>query len=212
MNLAIRISWSDPQSAPGLVFADCIELLLSNQSYGFSSSHMWMWEVDCKESQVQRIDAFELWCWRRHLRVPWTARESNQSMLKEIRSECLLGGLRLRLKLQNFVNLMCRTVSLEMSLMLGKIDGRRRRGWQRMRWLMASLTQWTWVEQAPGVGDGQGGLVCCSPWGRKELDTTEWLNWTELIACPMRLRLKHEFKYCILAINLLDICYRFICI
>ena len=141
LNFAIRISCSDPQSAPGLVFADCIELLLSNQSYGFSSSHMWMWEVDSKESRVQRIDVFELWCWRRHLRVPWTARESNQSILKEIRSECSLGGLRLRLKLQNFVNLMCRTVSLEMSLMLGKIDGRRRRGWQRMRWLMASLTQ-----------------------------------------------------------------------
>ena len=88
-----------------------------------------------KKSEHQRIDAFELWFLRRLLRVPCTARRSNQSILKEISPEYSLGGLRLRLKLQHFVNLMCRTDSLEKSLMLGKIDGKRRRGRQRMRWL-----------------------------------------------------------------------------
>ena len=88
-----------------------------------------------KEAQHQRTDAFELWCWRRFLRVPWTARGSNQSILKEISPEYSLEGLMLKLKLQYFGHLMQRTDSLEKSLMLGKIEGRRRRGWQRMRWL-----------------------------------------------------------------------------
>ena len=83
----------------------------------------------------QRIDAFELWCWRRLLRVPWTARRSNQSILKEISPGCSLEGLMLKLNLQNFGNLMRRTDSFEKTLMLGKIEGRRRRGRQRMRWL-----------------------------------------------------------------------------
>ena len=82
-----------------------------------------------------RIDAFELWCWKRLLRVPWTARRSNQSILKEISPECLLEGLMLKLKLQYFSHLMRRADSLEKILMLGKIEGRRRRGWQRMKWL-----------------------------------------------------------------------------
>ena len=81
------------------------------------------------------IDASELWCWRRLLRVPWTARKSNQSFLKEISSECSLEGLMLKLKLQYFGHLMQRTDSLEKTLMLGKIEGGRRRGWQKMRWL-----------------------------------------------------------------------------
>ena len=89
----------------------------------------------------QRIDAFELWCWRRLLRVPWTARRSNKSTLKEINPEYSLEGLMLKLKLQYFGHLMQRTDSLEKNLMLGKIEGRRRRGRQRMKWLMASLTQ-----------------------------------------------------------------------
>ena len=88
-----------------------------------------------KKAEHQRIDAFELWCWRRLLRVPWTARRSNQSILKEISLKYCLEGLMLKLKLQYFGHLMWRADSFEMTLMLGKIEGRRRRGWQRMRWL-----------------------------------------------------------------------------
>ena len=88
-----------------------------------------------KKAEHRRIDAFELWCWRRLLRVPWTARRSNQSILEEISSGCSLEGLMLKLKLQYFGHLMRRTNSLEKTLMLGKIEGRRRRGQQRMRWL-----------------------------------------------------------------------------
>ena len=92
-----------------------------------------IWTI--KKAECQRIDAFEVWCWRRLLRVPCTARRSNQSILKEISPEYLLEGLMLKLKLQYFGHLMQRTDSLEKTLMLGKIEGRRRRGWQRMRWL-----------------------------------------------------------------------------
>ena len=88
-----------------------------------------------KKAEHRRIDAFELWCWRRLLRVPWTARRSNQSTLKEISPECWLEGLMLKLTLQYFGHLMWRADSSEKTLMLGKIEGRRRRGWQRMRWL-----------------------------------------------------------------------------
>ena len=88
-----------------------------------------------KKAERLRIDAFELWCWRRLLRVPWTARRSNQSILKEISPKYSLEGLMLKLKLQYFVHLMWRTDSLEKTLRLGKIEGGRRRGWQRMRWL-----------------------------------------------------------------------------
>ena len=106
----------------------------SSQSYGFSSSHVWMLELDYKESWARRTDAFELWCWRRLLRVPWTATRSNQSVLKEISSEYSFEGLMLKLKLQYFGHLMQRADSFEKTLMLGKIEGRRR-GQQRMRWL-----------------------------------------------------------------------------
>ena len=88
-----------------------------------------------KKAEHWRIDSFELWCWRRLLRVPWTARRSNQSILKEINTECSLEGLMLKLKLQYFGHLMWRTDSFEKTLMLGKIEGRRRRGQQKMRWL-----------------------------------------------------------------------------
>ena len=88
-----------------------------------------------KKAEHQIIDAFELWCWRRLLRVPWTARRSNQSILKEISPACSLEGLMLKLKLQYLGNLMQRADSFEKTLMLGKIEGRRRRGWQKMRWL-----------------------------------------------------------------------------
>ena len=106
--------------------------------YGYES-----WAI--KKAQRLRIDAFELWCWRRLLRVPWTARRSNQSILKEISPECTLEGLMLKLKLQDLGHLMWRADSFEKTLMLGKIESGRRRGCQRMRWLDGSLTRWTWV-------------------------------------------------------------------
>ena len=95
-----------------------------------------------KKAECRRIDAFELWCWRRLLRVPRTARRSDQSILKEINPEYTLKGLMLKLKLQYFGHLMLRTDSLEKILMLGKIEGRRRRGWQRMRWLDIITDSW----------------------------------------------------------------------
>ena len=105
----------------------------STQGYGFSSSHVWMWELDYKESWAPKNDASELWCWRRLLRVPWTARKSNQSILKEISPEYSLEGL--MLKCQYLDHVTWRTDSFEKILMLGKIEGGRRRRWQRMRWL-----------------------------------------------------------------------------
>ena len=108
---------------------------LSSQSYGFTVVVYGCEHWTVKKAECQRIDAFELWCWRRLLRVPWTARRSNQSILKEISSEHSLEGLMLELKLQYFGHLMQRTDSLEKTLMLGKIEGRRRKGRQRMRWL-----------------------------------------------------------------------------
>ena len=116
-----------------------------SKSYDFSSSHVWIWELNHKEAECWRIDAFELWCWRRLLRVPWTARGSNQSILKEINPEYSVKVLMLKLKLQYFGLLMWRANSSEKTLMPGRIEGRRRtgdRGWDG--WL-ASLTQWTWV-------------------------------------------------------------------
>ena len=106
----------------------------SSQGFGFSSGHVWMWELDFKESWGLK-NWYELWYWRRLLGVPWTARRSNQSILKEISPGCSLEGLMLKLKLQYFGHLMWRTDSFEKTLMLGKIEGRRRRGRQRMRWL-----------------------------------------------------------------------------
>ena len=142
--------------------------------YGCASGTM-------KKAECWIIDAFELWCWRRLLRVPWTARRSNQSILKEISPGYSWEGMMLKLKLQYFGHLMQRVDSLEKTLMLGGIGGRRRRGttedemagWHH--WLDGRESEWP-----PGVGDGQGGLVCCNSWGRKESHTTERLNWTEL--------------------------------
>ena len=108
---------------------------LSYQSCDFTSSHVWMWELDYKKAECWRIDAFELWCWRRFLRVLWTVRRSNQSILKEISPGCSLEGLMLKLKLQYSGHLTWRVDSLERLLMLGKIEGLRRRGWQGMRWV-----------------------------------------------------------------------------
>ena len=130
-----------------------------------------------KKAECRRIDAFELWCWKRLLRVPWTARKSNQSILKEISPGCSLERLILNLKLQYFGHLMRRVDSLEKTLMLGGIGGRRRRGRQTMRWLDA-ITDW--MDMSLGelrelVMD-RGGLACCNSWGRKGSDTTERLN------------------------------------
>ena len=124
-------------------------------------------------AEHQRIGGFELWCWVRLLRFPWTARRSNQSILKEINSEYLLEGLMLKLKHQYFGQLMWKTVSLEKTLMLVSIEGRRER-----RTIEIEMDGWHHqldgheFEQAPGVSDGQGSLACCSTCGLKELDTT----------------------------------------
>ena len=129
------------------------------------------WTV--KKAECQRIDAFELWCWRRLLRVPWTARRSNQSILKEISPACSLEGLMLKLKLQYFGHVMQRVDPLEKTLMLGGIGGRRRRGRQRMSWLDGITNSIDISLNKLREFDGQGGLACYSPWGRKESDTTE---------------------------------------
>ena len=120
------------------------------------------------------MDAFKLWCWRRLLRVCWTARRSNQSILKEINPEYSWEGLMLKLKLQYFGYLLQAANSLEKTLMLGKIEGNRRRGWQRIRW----HHRYNGHELGQTLGDGEGhrSLACCSPWGRNESDTTRQLN------------------------------------
>ena len=136
------------------------------------------WTV--KKAGHQRIDAFELWCWRRLLRVPWTPKRSNQSILKEISPGISLERMMLKLKLQYFGLLMRRVDSLEKTH-AGRHWGQEEKGttedemagWHH--WLHGHESGWT-----PGVGDGQGGLVCCDSWSRKESDMTERLNWTEL--------------------------------
>ena len=125
-----------------------------------------------RKAERRRIDAFELWCWRRLLRVPWTAGRCNQSILKEIIPGCLLEGMMLKLKFQYFGHLMCRVDSLEKTLMLGGIGGSRR-GRQRMRWLDGITDSMHMSLDKLGVGDAQGGLAYCNSWGCEELDTTE---------------------------------------
>ena len=129
---------------------------------------------------IDTFDAFEPWHWRRLLRVPWTARRSNQSILKEISPDYLLEGLMLKLKVQSFGDVMRRTNSLERPWCWERLKAGGQgdnRGWDG--WIWHHQRDGHEFEQALGVDNGQGSLVCCSPWGRKELDTTEWLNWTQ---------------------------------
>ena len=147
-----------------------------SQSYVFSSSHAWMWELDHKQAECQRTDAFTLWCWSKFLRVPLAARRSNLSILKEISPEYSLERLMAKLKLQYFGHLMQRTNSLEKSLMLGKIESRRRRWRQRMRWLNGNTDSMDMNLGKLGDSEEQGSLACCSPWRHK---SQTWLSsWT----------------------------------
>ena len=154
---------------------------MSGQNYGFSSHHGWMWELDYKESWAPKNWCFELWCWRRPLRVPWTARRSNQSILKEISPGCSLEGLMLKPKLQYFGHLMRRAVSFEKTLMLGKIEGRRRRGWQRTRWLdgITDSMDMGWVDSRSWWWTGRPGVLWFMGSQRVGHDWATELNWTQ---------------------------------
>ena len=145
-------------------------MVFSEVMYGYES-----WTI--KKAERRRLDAFELWCWRRLFKVPWTARRSNQSILKEISPGCSLEGLMLKLKLQYFGHLMWRTHSFEKTLLLGKVEGRRRRGRQRMGWLDGIIDSMTrvWVDSGSWWWTGMPGLLRFM--GCKESGTTS--DWTE---------------------------------
>ena len=142
-----------------------------SQTYGFSSSHVWMLELDHKEDWAQN------WCFVSNCGagVPWTARRSNHSILKKINPAYSLEGLMLKLKFQSFGHLMQRANSLEKTLILGKIESRKRRGQQRIRRWHHQLNGHEF-KQTLRDGEGQGSLACFSPWGGKESDVTQWLS------------------------------------
>ena len=150
----------------------------SNQSYGFPSSHM-SWTI--KKAEHRRIDAFELWCWRRLLRTPWTTWRSNQSILKEISPEYSLEGLMLKLKLQSFGHLMRRTDSLEKNSDAGKDWRQAKKGTRGWDGLMPSLIWWTWIWASSGSWwwTGKPGVLQSMGWQRVGHDSKAELNWTE---------------------------------
>ena len=154
---------------------------LSSQSYGISSSQYGCESWTIKKAECWRIDAFELWCWRRLLRIHWTARRSNQSVVKEISPEYSPKGLMLKLKLQYFCHLMRRTDSLEKTLMLGKIEGRRRWEWQRMRWLddITDSRDRGWVSSGSSWWTGKPGVLQSMGLQRVGHDWAAELNWKE---------------------------------
>ena len=173
-----------------------------SRSYGFSSSHIQTWELDQKKkkkkAEDQRIGAIELWCWRILLQVPWTARRSNQSTLKEINAEYSLEGLMLKLKLQYIVHLMQRADSLEKTLLLGKIEGRRKRGWQRIDGITDSMDMslsklWEMMKDREAYPSCWHGMAFCIPWGNKELDILN--DWTATIW--LKIQLHNRIKNCI---------------
>ena len=152
----------------------------SSESYGVSNSHIWMWERDHKESSVLKNWCFWTAVLEKTLESPLDCSEIKPVNYKGSQSWIFMAGLMLKLKLQYFGHLMRRTDPLEKTLMLGKTEVRRKRGWQGMRRGWHHRLNGYEFEQAPGVGDGQGGLACCSPGGCRALDTSNWteLNWT----------------------------------
>ena len=152
------------------------------------------WTV--KKAELWRINAFQLWCWRRLSRVPWTAERSNQLIIKEISLEYSLENLMLKLKVQYFGYLIAK------SQLTGK-DPDAGKDWRQEEKGMTEMVGWHYwlsiheLEQAVGIGDGQGSLACCSPCGHKESDMTEWLNWTEMMLGAVINHILRKAQFCV---------------